>query len=86
MTSTLVTPVPPAPKPAFTFPGIFRSLETGSLWIAARPGYALRLFCGPKLEGGDVGDRIAETSATGLKISSEQYEQVTTPVTITFNP
>lgn len=91
LTSRVIERTTPAPQP-FTFPGIFRSKISGSYWLANRPGYALRLSAVPTIVdpradiAGFVGDTIASTCALCGEINEAEYEQVTTPVTIEFNP
>lgn len=90
LTSRVIERATPAAQP-FTFPGIFRSKLSGNPWIANRPGTALRLsssdFVDPLANAqGEVGDRIDETCAFGKEINEAEYAQVTSPVTIEFNP
>lgn len=77
----------PEPKP-FTFPGIFRGLTTGSLWLANSPLVALRITPGEDDPWTHrVGNELcAASDHRGVGVCPARFEQVATPVTITFNP
>lgn len=87
LTSRIESPcTTPAPKP-FTFPGIFRNKKYGNLWLASGPRNAIRIARGPGAPmDHDVGDQFAEVNLSFRLDNPAEYEQVTTPVTITFNP
>lgn len=70
------------------FPGIFRSRETGAMWIANSPVVAVRITMATVPSGdnpGVIGDSITITSAQGQQINEAQYEQVTDDVSVTFH-
>ncbi len=92
LTSRIESPVTsPATKP-FTFPGIFRrrNRPDPSLWLAHSAYDALRISVGSLSNGFNrVGDPWSATTKCDLVcpwINSNDFEQVLTPVTITFNP
>ena len=76
----------PVPVPPFTFPGLFRGRRTGALWLARSVTDAVRITPGYQPHQ-KVGDRMRVIDpAYGYGVCHARFEQVTTPVTITFNP
>jgi hypothetical protein len=78
LTSRIESSVTPAIKP-FTFPGIFRHKELGTLFVADPHGSGIRIASGGGLRL-PIGERY------DIQKDAHCYVQVTTPVTITFNP
>ena len=82
LTSEIRSYAKPAPAP-FEFPGIFRSFQSDSLWLAHARFDAIRLVAG-NYPGKTfkVGDKLKNPRG----VTHDGFVQVTTPVTITFNP
>lgn len=69
--------------PTFTFPGLFRSLATGSIWMASSEDYAIRIHAGN--DNCRVGDVIEDVSLPS-KIIPTAFEQVRETTLIEFQP
>ena len=82
MHSAIVTDknTPPAPKPERAYPGIYRSRQTGSLWLATDPNRAVVIVLGPN-NGGCW--RVGEQAIA--PIAEPMFERLKEDVTITFH-